>query len=105
MLPMTEADTAVWTTEMSQAFGTVIRMIDAGELVPARMAFKETYARLVSQARDKRQPTEWHVTLGHDKNAREARLAEAVAAGRLTLERAQEFAPLGIAAPAVPLLS
>lgn len=97
MLPKTEADTAVWTTEMSQAFGVVVAMIDAGELVPARMAFKETYARLVSQARDQRKPAEWHVTLGHDKAGREAKIIEAVIAGRLSQERAQQFVPLTMA--------
>ena len=94
MLPMTEADTAVWTVEMSQAFGVVVRMIDAGELIPARMAFKEAYTRLVSQARNQGIPNEWHVTLGHDKNGREAKIAQAVAQGRITESHAQKFIPL-----------
>lgn len=88
MLPMREGDTAVWTAEMSQAFGVVVSMIDAGELVAARMAFKETYSRLVSQARDARQPVHWMVTLGHDAAGRSGPLLRAVEAGRISHEEA-----------------
>lgn len=93
MLPMREADTAVWTAEMSQAFGVAIRMIDAGEHVAARMAFKETYTRMVSQARDKRAPVEWHVTLGHDPAGRTGKLKQAVEQGRLSLSDACSYCP------------
>ena len=93
MLPMSEAHSAVWTAEMSQAFGVVIGMIDAGEIVAARMAFKETYLRLVTEARDAGIPVEWHVTLGHDVRGRESVLTAAVDAGRLTYEHAKQFIP------------
>ena len=71
MLPMTESQTVVWTAEMSQAFGVVVSMIDAGEVIPARIAFKESYIRLVNQARDHSLPVEWSPTLGHDAAGRE----------------------------------
>ena len=93
MLPYSEATSAVWTTEMSQAFGTCVRLIDEGAMVEARMAFKETYLRLVNQARDEGQPVEWHVTLGHDIRGRESVLMAAVDNGRLTYEYAQQFVP------------
>lgn len=94
MLPMSESQSAVWTTEMSQAFGVALPLIDAGETVPARMAFKETYLRLVNQARDHGQPVEWHVTLGHDPRGREPVLLQAVEKGRLSYEHARDFCPL-----------
>ena len=93
MLPYTEDTSAVWTTEMSQAFGVAVRLIDAGAMVEARMAFKETYLRLVTQARDAGIPVEWHVTLGHDVRGRESVLIAAVDAGRLTYEHAKQFIP------------
>lgn len=94
MLPMSEDASAVWTTEMSQAFGVAVRLIDAGSLVEARMAFKETYQRLVTQARDRGEPVEWHVTLGHDVKARESVLIDALDKGRITYEKASEYVPL-----------
>ena len=93
MLPYSEDTSAVWTTEMSQAFGVAVRLIDAGAMVEARMAFKETYLRLVTQARDAGVPVEWHVTLGHDVRGRESVLTAAVDAGRLTYEHAKQFIP------------
>lgn len=94
MLPMSESQSAVWTTEMSQAFGVALPLIDAGEVVAARMAFKETYLRLVNQARDHGQWVEWHVTLGHDPLGREPVLLLAVEKGRLSYEHARDFCPL-----------
>lgn len=93
MLPYSEETSAVWTTEMSQAFGTCVRLIDEGAMVEARMAFKETYTRLVNQARDAGQPVAWHVTLGHDIRGRESVLMAAVDKGRITHEFARQFVP------------
>jgi hypothetical protein len=93
MIPKTEADSAVWTTEASQAFGVAIGLLDAGDKVAARMAFKETYNRMVQQARNAGEPCEWHVTLGHDPRGREGVLAQAVEAGRLTHEAARQYVP------------
>ena len=93
MIPFDEATSAVWTTEMSQAFGVAIRLIDAGDMVGARMAFKETYQRMVSQARDKGELVEWTVTLGHDPSRRDAALMDAVEKGRLTLPQARQYSP------------
>ena len=93
MIPYNEATSAVWTTEMAQAFGVALRLVDAGDMVGARMAFKETYLRMVSQARDKGDPVEWTVTLGHDPGGRDVVLMDAVEKGRLTLREARQYSP------------
>jgi len=93
MLPHNEGDSAVWTTEMAQAFGVAVGLIDAGSLVEARMAFKEAYLRMVNQARDRGVAVKWTVTLGHDIRGRESALLDAVDKGRISYERAQEFMP------------
>lgn len=93
MLPKTERDSCVWTAEMSQAFGTCVGLLEAGDTVAARMAFKETYIRLVTQARDKGQPVRWYPSLGHDPRGRDSVLADAVEKGRLSLTHAQELSP------------
>jgi hypothetical protein len=92
-IPKTENDTAVWTTEASQAFGVAVGLLDAGDAVAARMAFKETYLRLVAQARDAGKPVEWHISLGHDPRGREGVVLQAVEKGRITLERARDVVP------------
>ena len=58
------------------------------------MAFKETYTRLVNQARDHGLRVEWSPTLGHDAAGREPALQKAVAAGRLSLETVRAYCPL-----------
>lgn len=104
MIPMNEDTTSVWTTEMSQAFGVALRLIESGEHVAARMAFKETYQRMVQQARDKRQPVHWMVTLGHAPGGREGPLIQAVEAGRITLDEARSYCP-ALPAPSADVLS
>lgn len=93
LMPMTEDQSVVWTDEMAQSFAVVRPLIEAGELVPARMAFKEAYAQRVAAARDAGKPVEWVASLGHDQRSREGALMAAVTAGRLTLDDARELAP------------
>lgn len=93
---VTEADTIVWTHEMQQAQSTAQDLIDAGELVPARMAFLERYRYLCQFARDNGAPIRWIVSLGHDAKGREAPVMEAVELGRLTAERARGLLPWSV---------
>ena len=93
LMPMTERQSVVWTEEMSRAFGVALPLIDDGDMVAARMAFKETYIRLVADARDARVPVKWSPSLGDDKRAAEHVLKQAVDAGRLTYEHAREVMP------------
>jgi hypothetical protein len=93
MMPFDESQTVVWTEDMAKAFGIALPLLMEGDKVAARMAFKESYAKLVTEARDAGIRVTWTPSLGHDKNGREAVLSEAVAKGRLTYEAAQEFIP------------
>lgn len=105
MLPLREADTAVWTEEMREAFGVAAPLINTGELVQARMAFKEAYQRLVNAARERAMPPNWTVTLGHDPRGREAAVMLAVEKGRIPLEYARNLVPeLPAPSPAVMAL-
>lgn len=76
-----EAETIVWTGEMAEAWETA-RVVLPDE-VGARMAFKETYGRLVAAARCQRLPAAWTVSLGHDPQRRALAVTQAVTAGRL----------------------
>jgi hypothetical protein len=93
MVPKGEADTAVWTEEMAQAMGAAHPLLDSGDEVGARMAFKEVYQNLCRQARDRCTPVAWSVSLGWDKSGRESAIKAGVAAGRLTAQQAMIFIP------------
>lgn len=81
-----EDATIVWTEEMSVAFGVARPLLLAGDEIAARMAFKESYTRLVTAARDKRYPVKWSATLGFDITGRDAALLPHVRAGRISAE-------------------
>lgn len=96
--------TVLWTREMAQAWETARPVMDLGDEVGARMAFREVYARLVAEARAQQMPVAWSVSLGFDPEERTRVVADAVASGRLP-----ESELLALAAPAprgqIPLLA
>ena len=101
MLPKSEDETVVWTEEMARAMGVAQTLLDDGDHVAARMAFKESYSRLVQMARDASRPVRWTASLGHSVQGREHAIAQAVEQGKLTAEHAagllpyREFTPEG----------
>lgn len=93
MVPKGEADTCVWTEEMAQAMSAAHDLLDRGDEIAARMAFKECYQRLRQSARDRCSPVSWSVSLGWDAQGREPAIREAVEKGRLTLQQAAIYLP------------
>lgn len=89
-----ERDTVVWTQECAEAFAAAAPVLELGDDVGARMAFKAAYARIVERNRAAGTPAQWLKSLGHDPERREAALAEAVRAGRLQLEDVRAVVPL-----------
>lgn len=94
MIPHDENASVVWTDEMAKAFGVASFMIQSGDMIAARMAFKERYSEEVRNARAERRRVNWWPSLGHDPRGREGVLLAAVDQGRLSLERAREFVPM-----------
>ena len=93
MIPMDEYTSAVMTQEMSEALHVAQPLLDAGDKIAARMAFKEAYARIVdANKRNGVQPS-WFPSLGQDPQGRDAVLAEAVRLGRLGAEHAIGLLP------------
>jgi hypothetical protein len=78
-----EADTVVWTEEIAQARGIALPLLEAGDEVGARMAFKEAYGRLVAEARNCGKAPAWSASLGFDPRLRRVALEAAVQANRL----------------------
>lgn len=93
LMPVNEGVTVVWTEEMRLAFAAAGRPIARGDLVAARMAFKELYSRLLDHARNAGDPARWSVSLGHDPHGRDGPLIEAMRLGRLPARVVQLMLP------------
>lgn len=78
-----ESETIVWTSEMQQAWSIALPVLENGDDVGARMAFKEAYLRLVSDARTANRPAKWQTSLGWDMAKRESTIKKAASAGLL----------------------
>lgn len=87
-----ESASVVWTDEIREAYGVVLPLVE--DPVAARMAFKERYAVLLSEARDRRDPVRWSVSLGYDKAGRELALAEAVKRNQISQQHAASLLPV-----------
>lgn len=70
-----EAVSIVWTDQMREAMSVALALGD--DRIAARMAFRETYVRFVSDARAKRLPLRWSASLGWDASGRELAQREA----------------------------
>lgn len=92
--PKNESGSAAVTTEMQEAMGAAWTLIEDGDRIGARMAFKEAYERIVSTNRAQAISVEWHMSLGHDRNAREPALIEAAIKGRIAPDRAMRMLPI-----------
>jgi hypothetical protein len=106
MMPKDEFETIVWTREMAEAYGIASGLLAEGDKIAARMAFKGAYERLCSEALMMQRPVAWSVCVGFDKSRVEPVLQKAVAAGRISQDRANKFlpAPMG-AGPIARLLA
>lgn len=93
MIPHDEAASAVLTDEMATAMGAALPLLNAGDDIGARMAFKEVYNREVTQARANGRPVRWFASLGHDKAGREPVIRQAVQQGRLSRAQALHHLP------------
>lgn len=78
-----ESVSIVWTDQMREAMGVALAL--GNDPIAARMAFKETYARSVSEARAKREVPKWSASLGWDPHGREIAQIEAENRNRITL--------------------
>lgn len=78
-----ESETVVWTQECAEAFAICQPVLQSGDEVGARMAFKEAYSRLVGASKRANEPVRWSASIGWDMRKREAALTKAATAGLL----------------------
>ena len=89
-----EDDSVVWCEEEQAAYNACRSLLVAGDLIGARMAFKERYEKELAQARAQRKAARWTISAGYDISHRLTTLAAAVLEKRITLEGAAEFVPV-----------
>lgn len=92
LVPKTEYESSVWTDEIAEAYGVASPLMESGDRVAARMAFTESYRRLVQAARDARVAVRWSPTLGSDSRGRQSALLDAARKGRITQEHVERLA-------------
>lgn len=102
LLSRDESDTVVWTREAAEAFAIASPVLAMGDEVGARMAFKETYNRLVEVARRAGRPAEWQASLGWDAKKREAAITKAETAGLLPAPTVRALLPAPTASAETP---
>lgn len=88
-----EIDSVVWCEEERAAYSACRSLLLDGDLIAARMAFKERYEKELANARSQKRPVSWTLSAGHDLEYRLTALATAVDEGRMTLESALNFVP------------
>lgn len=91
-----ETSTVVWTQEAAQAFSICKPVLLASGAISARKPFLAAYARLISESRAARRPTQWETSIGFDKYHQVEVVRAAVEGGLLPAPNA---APL-LAGPA-----
>jgi hypothetical protein len=81
---------SVWLTEdVLEALGRGAGAILAdGDKIAARMAFKESYGRIIQVARDRGIPVKRVLSQGHDVNGRAEVIEQGITAGYITQDRA-----------------
>lgn len=81
-----EDDTVVITEEMAEAMQYARPLLNEGDKIAARMAFKDAYLRIIRESRDNHRKPRWFVSLGHEKQSRAQPIADAIRNGKLTLD-------------------
>ncbi len=88
-----EDDSVVWCEEERIAYSACRSLLLDGDLIGARMAFKERYEKELSEARCQGRPVQWTMSAGYDMEHRLVTLSTAVQEKRMSLESALNFVP------------
>lgn len=82
-----EHNTVIMTKQIAEARGIALDLYDFGDKTAARMAFRDAYNRLITNATK----PEWFISEGFDKTLKSAAIEKAVSLGRLTSSKQQHF--------------
>lgn len=93
MIPRDEYTSVVMTDEMAEAYGIALPLLNEGDQVAARMAFKDAYARIVESNNQAGVQAKWFPSLGRDPEMRVAALEQAARLGRISYHHAASLLP------------
>lgn len=93
MLPHDEYSSQAITEEMGRCMGLAYALIRQGDMIGARMAFKEKYIKILNGARMERKPVKWFMSLGYDRSTHEGALVDAANKNRITVLHALSLMP------------
>lgn len=93
LMPKSESDSAMLTDEIAQAMAAASSLIEMGDKIAARMAFKDAYGRLVEQAKIAGRKPRYFPSFGSDAMGRVSVLSSAVQRGQIPLEQALGYQP------------
>jgi hypothetical protein len=93
LMPKSEYDSAILTDEIAQAIAAATPLLEQGDKIAARMAFKDAYTRLVEQARIEGRQPRYFPSFGTDPHARVVMLARAVQTGQVSADKAIGWQP------------
>lgn len=85
-----EDETVVWTRETARAFAAAQEILQAGDKIGARMAFKGAYERECAVSSS---PLTWEISLGHDAGRREQAIRRGLESRLLTSDQAARHLP------------
>jgi len=102
MIPRDEHTTVVMTEEMATAMRVAQPLLDEGDQIAARMAFKEAYNRQIDQAKRAKIPAKWFISMGWDIPGRLEPVSEALRLGRITTGQACAALPKHVVATMLP---
>jgi hypothetical protein len=88
-----EADSVVWCEEERIAYGACRTLLLDGDLIGARMAFKERYTQELAKAKSEGKAVTWIASVGYDMEHRLTTLAQAIEENRISVERALDLLP------------
>ncbi|QSN60454.1 hypothetical protein [Caballeronia sp. M1242] len=93
-----ERESCITLPEIIEALSIARPVLDGGDEIGARMAFREAYGRLIHIAHADHRRPKWFASLGRDVGMREAVVMEGVRAGRICIADARALVP-ALAAP------
>ncbi len=76
-----ESQTIITNEEINEGMRSARSILDAGDEVGARMAFRDAYERIVAMNRDSGVAPKWYPSLGSDKRLREMAIVDAAEKG------------------------
>ena len=100
-----ESNTVMLNNEIAEAWGIAAPIVELGDEVGARMAFREAYVRLVAKARGTGLPAVWWPSIGTDAEKRHTALQRAVSQGLIAATAPVVQAALPAPTDATALLS